>query len=369
MVAKKKVGGLGIGSIRAAILGLLLKWIHRLKDEGDRLWALVVKAIHGGGRNWDTIPCNRLVSGPWKQVVSTLEDIRKLGIDLFKALRCRVGDGSLAEFWQDNWAGVGRLRDVFPELYKLEKWKNVKVNSRVRMVGECASFNWEWVSNSGAGGLGELIGDCEMLLGEVKLTDGRDRWGWGLKFVEEFEVGLVKEAVQERLFGSFEENFVWLNWLPIKINMFGWKVVQGRMPVCVELVKRGVGVDPTCPVCEVENESVGHRFLGCSQANHIWSGIWQWCRLPLLSGNSVGELLDAVWKYPMGEHRRKLTYGVVVTTLWVLWTARNQKVFDRRSLGVDEIMGNIKVLSFLWLKNRSKLGNLSWENWLYSCGC
>jgi hypothetical protein len=56
---------------------------------------------------------------------------------LFRAsTKITLGDGNKALFWQDNWTGKGRLRDIAPELYKIATRKK-------RLVAkELANGNW-----------------------------------------------------------------------------------------------------------------------------------------------------------------------------------------------------------------------------------
>ena len=47
MTSPKTVGGLGIGSLKAANTALLVKWWWRLKVDNQALWATVITTIHG----------------------------------------------------------------------------------------------------------------------------------------------------------------------------------------------------------------------------------------------------------------------------------------------------------------------------------
>ncbi|GJT00921.1 retrotransposon protein, putative, ty1-copia subclass [Tanacetum coccineum] len=50
----------------------------------------------------------------------------------------------------------------------------------------------------------------------------------------------------------------WIKYVPIKLNVFAWKVHLNRLPTRVNLQHRGVLVsDPSCPICHSEDEDVG----------------------------------------------------------------------------------------------------------------
>lgn len=43
-------------------------------------------------------------------------------------------------------------------------------------------------------------------------------------------------------------------------------------------------------------------------------------------------------------------------SLWVIWTVRNEIVFNNGTLEVDDVVERIKVLSWIWSLNRLKIG-------------
>lgn len=46
IIAPKELGGLGVGSIRALTVALIVKWWWRLKYEPSSLWARVITGLH-----------------------------------------------------------------------------------------------------------------------------------------------------------------------------------------------------------------------------------------------------------------------------------------------------------------------------------
>ncbi|KAE8658299.1 hypothetical protein F3Y22_tig00116971pilonHSYRG00100 [Hibiscus syriacus] len=58
-------------------------------------------------------------------------------------------------------------------------------------------------------------------------------------------------------------NLVWAKLAPPKVESFIWKAVHGRVPMLVELLKRGVAPNdsPNCVLCCKEAESIAHLFF------------------------------------------------------------------------------------------------------------
>ncbi|XP_057453056.1 uncharacterized protein LOC130744912 [Lotus japonicus] len=51
-----------------------------------------------------------------------------------------------------------------------------------------------------------------------------------------------------------------------------WRVVSSLLPVRAALRRRGMDVDPLCPVCANEEETVFHLFVSCPVAQNFWFG-------------------------------------------------------------------------------------------------
>ena len=68
IVAPKKVGGIGLGSIKALNISLLAKWMWRLKYDDSSMWSKVIRCIHNlNGRHWSVF-ANRSNIGVWKNI-------------------------------------------------------------------------------------------------------------------------------------------------------------------------------------------------------------------------------------------------------------------------------------------------------------
>nr|GEW70259.1 RNA-directed DNA polymerase, eukaryota, reverse transcriptase zinc-binding domain protein [Tanacetum cinerariifolium] len=95
----------------------------------------------------------------------------------------------------------------------------------------------------------EFTSSCVGILG-----DGRDiRWSLGED--GEFNVKELSRMIKENTLLSDiggQETF-WNKLVPKKVNIFMWRALKGRLPVRVELDKRGVDLDSVlCPSCSWE---------------------------------------------------------------------------------------------------------------------
>ncbi|XP_057419100.1 uncharacterized protein LOC130713345 [Lotus japonicus] len=51
-----------------------------------------------------------------------------------------------------------------------------------------------------------------------------------------------------------------------------WRVVSGLLPVRASLRRRGLDVDPLCPLCAFDEETIFHLFVSCPVAQSFWFG-------------------------------------------------------------------------------------------------
>nr|GFB48114.1 RNA-directed DNA polymerase, eukaryota [Tanacetum cinerariifolium] len=67
-----------------------------------------------------------------------------------------------------------------------------------------------------------------------------ERWFWDLNGEGVFQVKDVRFLLDEHFLPRDSTATRWVNYVPIKINMFAWKVFLDRLPTRLNLAKRGV---------------------------------------------------------------------------------------------------------------------------------
>ncbi|XP_076930863.1 uncharacterized protein LOC143595823 [Bidens hawaiensis] len=156
----------------------------------------------------------------------------------------------------------------------------------------------------------------------------------------------------------------WNNWVPNKVGIHAWSAEMNKIPVLFELVKRGISVrTAVCPICEDELESAEHLMISCVFAQTLWSAISSWCKVPSIFAFSVKDLLGLHRFLHFPKTKAKTFNAVCMTTIWCIWRSRNALVFEGKPINLTNVVGEIKVLSFMWVKNRGKNTSLTWEQW------
>ena len=139
---------------------------------------------------------------------------------------------------------------------------------------------------------------------------------------------------------------------------------MGRIPTADALRRRNIQVrDASCQLCGEVEESVDHLFTGCIFATVLWQHISSWCKVQNLFAFSFKDLLEAHNYVGLSGRTKDIFYGIIIIGCWSIWKARNNTKFQLKKAKMEEVIGEVKALGFLWAKNRAKLSSLSWSNW------
>ncbi|XP_022020079.1 uncharacterized protein LOC110920155 [Helianthus annuus] len=203
----------------------------------------------------------------------------------------------------------------------------------------------------------------QQLLNQVQLNPTKDRWEWVLNASGNFTVRSVKGWLQVQHREVPEQVFVWNNWTPKKVGVVGWRALVDRLPTKVAISIRGIQLQSTCCVfCNDFPETCEHIFTSCQFAQTVWFIITQWCKIPNAFIFSLKDLLE-YHNLQGSAKKKKALYAVSLVYLWSVWRMRNNMVFNQGQVSVQKVVEEIKNMSFLWVKNRSKEVGLTWEAW------
>ncbi|KAM6562357.1 hypothetical protein CsatB_022355 [Cannabis sativa] len=87
---------------------------------------------------------------------------------------------------------------------------------------------------------------------------------------------------------------LWQLKVPPKVKNFLWRAVTGTLPTCVKLVIKHVDISVTCPVCNLQPETISHALISCPFAFDCWSQ----CATPVVfdPDSSFGNWLETIFK-------------------------------------------------------------------------
>lgn len=108
-----------------------------------------------------------------------------------------------------------------------------------------------------------------------------------------FFVALAHSLLDNRSLLVDDMEIRWNNWVPIKLNVFIWRLSLQSIPTRERLSYGGIEVEfILCPICHNGVETIEHLFCGFSDLHDIWTCIAIWWDVPLPVRISIQTLLS-----------------------------------------------------------------------------
>ncbi|GKA85423.1 RNA-directed DNA polymerase, eukaryota [Tanacetum coccineum] len=355
VLASKKQGGLGVSSFYALNRALLVKWVWRFLSRDNSLWARIIHAIHG--LNGQELSASH--SSTWSSIVKEINILKTQGIDIISHCKIRVGNGRSTSFWNDLWIGDSCFRYKFPRLYALDINKECTVADKM-VASFTSSFRREVRGGAESLQLTQILD----LLGTVILSNMEDRWIWDLNGDGEFCVKDVRNLLDVTFLPKADSPTRWIKTIPIKVNIFAWKVSLDRLPTRSNLARRGVLVpSSSCLICNVSDEDLAHLLFRCDLAIEVTRLVYRWWNLVWIPLDSYISWLSWIKALRMNSRSKSVLEGVFYTAWWSIWSYRNQILFSAKKPRKEVLFDDIVMRSFTWCIARSK-NTFRWENWL-----
>ncbi|GKA33664.1 RNA-directed DNA polymerase, eukaryota [Tanacetum coccineum] len=232
-------------------------------QEGDRKIAWV---------KWSKVLASKEFGG---SIITEVNSLKVKGVDLISHCKIRVGKGTGTSFWKDLWIGDNLLKLSFPRLFALEENKDISVADKMN-----TSISSSFRRHVRGGVESQQLDQLSLLLDTVILSNMDDRWFWDLNGDGVFQVKDVRSMLDEAFLPKMEVPTRWIKSIPIKVNVFAWKLYLDRLPTRSNLSRRNVSLPSlACPLCDHVLEDSSHLFFGCSVAKDIQKLICRWWNL------------------------------------------------------------------------------------------
>nr|GEY84670.1 RNA-directed DNA polymerase, eukaryota [Tanacetum cinerariifolium] len=220
-------------------------------------------------------------SSTWSSILKEINILKAQGVDLISHCKICVGNGLSTSFLNDLWIGDAHLRYMFPHLYALDPNKECTVADKIN-APLTSSFRRTVRGEAESLQLAHLLD----LLGPVILSNMEDRWIWDMNGDDVFRVKDVRILLDEVFLPNDATPTRWIKSIPIKVNVFAWKVSLDRLPTRSNLSRRGVVVPSlSCPICNLIHEDTTHLLFSCGLAYEVMRLVcrwWIWCGFLLI---------------------------------------------------------------------------------------
>ncbi|GKA42579.1 RNA-directed DNA polymerase, eukaryota [Tanacetum coccineum] len=148
-----------------------------------------------------------------------------------------------------------------------------------------------------------------------------DRWFWDLNGVGVFRVKDVRNLLDESFLLKVEVPTRWIKSIPIKVNVFAWKLFLDRLPTRSNLARSNVTVPSlACSLCDLALEDSSHLFFGCSVTKDVLMLVCRWWNLGFQSFDSYDGWLSWFKSIRLGSKSKDVLEARGNRTLnWVSW--------------------------------------------------
>ncbi|GJY68420.1 RNA-directed DNA polymerase, eukaryota [Tanacetum coccineum] len=284
----------------------------------------------------------------WNSIIKEFNYLKVQGVDVFSNCKIRIGNGLHTRFWKDLWIGDCTLSGLFPRLFALDTEKDISVAGKLQSP-LVSSFR-----RNVRGGIEEQqLEHLVALLDSVILSNSNDRWVSDLNGDGVFRVKDVRNLLDEFFLPRADIPTRWVKNIPIKVNIFAWKLALDRLPTRANLVQRNVVTESqSCPLCDAILEDTSHLFFNCSLARDVTRLLCRWWNLGVQSFSSYAEWLVWFNSVRLASNLKVILEGVFYVTWWSLWNFRNQLLFASKKPRKESIFDDIVLRSFCWCKAR-----------------
>ena len=319
----KGAGGLGFKEIEVFNDALLAKHTWRLLKNPDSLLGqtLLNKYCRDDGIMECSIPNS--ASHGWRGILAGREVIKK-------GLGWAVGDGKSISIWQDKWLSTSQ--QICPIGPPAASSQQARVNEL--MFPNSVTWDIRKIRN--------LLPQYEDLI--LKLIPSscsmKDEMVWLLEKTGEYTTK-TGYAVAKINAPNNQNDFSWRKCIwnvkcSPKLQHFLWKLKNDAIAVGDSLAKRGIQVERKCKRCGAA-ETTLHVMFSCPFAQNVWNLAPLW-RVPCINArSSMGDLLLQCTRLqnlpPTG-----LELPLYPWLMWVLWTSRNQLLFEDKSFSETEVI-------------------------------
>ncbi|GJW03798.1 RNA-directed DNA polymerase, eukaryota [Tanacetum coccineum] len=346
IIIPKVADPIGLGDFRPiSLIGCYYKVIAKML-------AKRVKRVVGGrgGDGSKSVPSmRRYILGLWNKenakylmcILKCFKEVSGLRVNFNKSKLYGIGvnEMELYRIWLDG----GVRCQEFPFMYM-----------SLRFREEYESFKNAW--NPEVEKFQKSVADWKaknnVVLGRLTFKVGSKD---GVEFVS-FVFSSIMGMIDRRKEGSVMDKGSWVNdvwcwkweWVRNirgidgdgrKLKMSSSRAFKGRLPVRVELDRRGIDLDSVlCPCCNSVVESCANSLVTCDLAMSVWEKVFIWWKMGTVNALSIDEFFSSLGNVNVRSAFVRVWQAVIWTTGYFIWKERNARVFGNKVTSTNKIM-------------------------------
>ncbi|XP_028105754.1 uncharacterized protein LOC114304806, partial [Camellia sinensis] len=155
--------------------------------------------------------------------------------------------------------------------------------------------------------------------------------------------------------------WVWISYLPPKVQFFGWLAWRYKVKTLVFLQHLGIlGRDSStlCTFWKSQQESIDHVLIFCPMVWRVWSELLQWWGVVWVVPGSIQGLFQWWAGHSCRNEARRIWSAIPLVTLWSLWKHKNECIFQGTQPQLQDLHELIVTRLAFWFKAASKSSDL-----------
>ncbi|XP_071741103.1 uncharacterized protein [Rutidosis leptorrhynchoides] len=292
-------------------MAFIYKWRWRFLTNKNAIWANIIKAIHGPIQG-NNLPVKSSNAGLWVSIVKCISEIHESQIIPVNSMSLQLDSNVADRFTPNGWI-------------------------------------WFWRRALRGGAEYSQFIDLSSLLANVFLSDYPDLWCWAENPSHNYSVSSARLLIDKQYLAPSSRATSWCRYVPIKINVFIWRLNLLCLPTKINLMLRGVEMEnTTCCLCNLSDEDEVHLFMSCETSLQIWHRIGRWINYDIPSWSSIEDAWLWVDGVPISGNQRIILRIITISFFWNVWHLRNSYVFNDAKFKRSYVFDSIVVTAFEW---------------------
>jgi hypothetical protein len=161
---------------------------------------------------------------------------------------------------------------------------------------------------------------------------------------------------------------LWKCGAPSKVCAFAWQLLLDRIPTKDKLLKRRIIqlAQGVCVFCGLALKSSTHLFLHCRGAAKVWYDVSRWLGFFNTLPHTIVSSLAMLLLCAKNKKERGGLCLIWAAYVWVIWSIRNDIIFNNGVLFLDDVVEQVKLVSWKWYVGRVAKGPFLLYEWKWS---
>ncbi|XP_059658916.1 uncharacterized protein LOC132305263 [Cornus florida] len=242
-----------------------------------------------------------------------------------------IGEGSLSNFWFDNWSSLGPLHLLVTQQQLMQSGYDTKT----KLSSFISGSNWTF-SSSITVILPQLLPSSSL---PTPVPQRKDRFIWIPSSSGKFTIVSTLKLINRDIPSQPWSHLVWSKVSIPKHSFTLWVAIQKRLPTLNRRCAAYLNTT-TCLICNNDLESHNHLFFSCPYVKPLWTFLLAHCGFYILRSN-WSELIHWAahhWRGNNHSQCNSVSKLALSSLVYNVWNKRNRSLFKKKKLSANSLL-------------------------------